>query len=177
MGDIMKKLFVLFAVIFCAMMFTGCLFDFEETKDTWFCREFNYGESEVKCYFFYSDSGFEYADMRDDVEIGPGMTIIVLPTEGSPLLESIGEEHFVIKTWARGSSLEIGEGEDGEAARTINMSDNIWKLLYIGIIGNSHCSTPAVLSDTETRTPLEDLTNFSWKKMLAQFLTDKLLDE
>lgn len=173
----MKKFFVLIAVVFCAILLTGCLFDIEATKDTWFCREFNYGESEVKCYFYYSDSGFDYADMRDDFEIGPGMTIIVLPTEGSPLVESIGEEHFIIKTWERGASLDIGENEDGTPARTINMSDNIWKLLYIGIIGNSHCSTPAVLSDTETRTPLEDFTNFSWKKMLAQFLTDKLLDE
>lgn len=60
------------------------------------------------------------------------------------------------------------------------MHSTLWTAICVlnpSLVSNASKAVPQPLKANSGYTELNDLTNFSWKKITAQFLVDKLLSE
>lgn len=194
----MKKIMTVIStmlILACGMIMTGC--DLKEAlenlvgpKDKWCETVFSYEsengtKSDLTCHLFYSEKGVlanSNSKYKADIEIPAGLTILVVGDSTSEGLDIIAANKYVMKTLKHGASFNA-DGEEVEDGK-FKMNSTLWTLICT--LGDSE------IPDTATSTPptpisnksagaeyteLTDLTGFSWKKIIAQILIDKLLEE
>lgn len=186
----MKKIFyVLAAALALAIVCTGCSSDDTDTftgKNTWLERDFTYtdsssNQSRVACYFYYSDSAYTNANMNTDITMNAGLTIVCVPSSDSTLNSSLGNK-FIYKNFAKGATInndsDVSSDTSATLSGTFTVSDNLWTAFYAYYTLNGtleQTSLPSQIKTGSGYTQLTDLTNFSWKKMLAQILVSNLV--
>ena len=194
----MKKILAVLSAMFvlaCGMMMTGCEFkealdELSGPKDRWCETVFSYEakngtKSDLTCHLFYSEKGVpanSNSKYKADIEIPAGLTILVVGDSTSEGLDIIAANKYVMKTLKQGASLN-GDGEEVEDGK-FKMNSTLWTLICTlgdSDIPNSASTTvPVPIStkaDGEKYTELTELGDFSWKKILAQILINKLLEE
>ena len=174
------------AVLLCGLVLTGCSNGnnpFLAPKDTWFRRQINYtnnsGQSTtLYAYFCYSDNGFTGAE--SSVAIQPGLTVVVttINNTNNTIINELTASKYVLKTFSNTSNTVVGgttaDGTDTET-KSFKMSYTKWCWMYNLIRMDQQNGTITPLKDDSGFTELTDLTNFSWKKIMAEYLLDTLL--
>lgn len=187
----MKKIsfiFVLMTLFFG--LFNACELDDDDfigPKNKWCNKEFQYTDDEgktsfVDCYFLYSDGTYSPASTLVDnnnfdfkVE---GLTVVAIPRLDSPLYSKLGSNTYVVKTFRAGKKY-TDEGEENASGK-FSMHSTLWTAICVlnpSLVSTASKDVPQPLKVNSGYTELADLKNFSWKKITAQFLVDKLLSE
>ena len=187
----MKKIsfiFVLMTLFFG--LFNSCELDDDDfigPKNKWCNKEFQYTDDEgktsfVDCYFLYSDGTYSPASTLVDnnnfdfkVE---GLTVVAIPRLDSPLYSKLGSNKYFVKTFKAGKKYTDAGEED--ASGKFSMHSTLWTAICVlnpSLVSTASKDVPQPLKVNSGYTELNDLTNFSWKKITAQFLVDKLLSE
>ena len=187
----MKKIsfiFVLMTLFFG--LFNSCELDDDDfigPKNKWCNKEFQYTDDEgktsfVDCYFLYSDGTYSPASTLVDnnnfdfkVE---GLTVVAIPRLDSPLYSKLGSNKYFVKTFKAGKKYTDAGEED--ASGKFSMHSTLWTAICVlnpSLVSNASKAVPQPLKVNSGYTELADLKNFSWKKITAQFLVDKLLSE
>ena len=187
----MKKIsfiFVLMTLFFG--LFNACELDDDDfigPKNKWCNKEFQYTDDEgktsfVDCYFLYSDGTYSPASTLVDnnnfdfkVE---GLTVVAIPRLDSPLYSKLGSNKYFVKTFKAGKKYTDAGEED--ASGKFSMHSTLWTAICVlnpSLVSTASKAVPQPLKVNSGYTELNDLTNFSWKKITAQFLVDKLLSE
>ena len=187
----MKKIsfiFVLMTLFFG--LFNSCELDDDDfigPKNKWCYKEFQYTDEEgkssfVDCYFLYSDGTYSPSStLVDNTKFDftvEGLTVVAIPRLDSPLYSTLGNNKYVVKTFRAGKKYN----DDGEenASGKFSMHSTLWTAICVlnpSLVSNASKAVPQPLKANSGYTELTDLTNFSWKKITAQFLVDKLLSE
>lgn len=182
-------------VLACGILFSGC--DLKEAlenlvgpKDKWCETVFSYESeggitSDLTCYLFYSEKGVPANSndkYKDDIEIPAGLTILVVGDSTSEGLDIIAADKYVMKTLKQGASFNA-DGEEVEDGK-FKMNSTLWTLICTlgdSEIPDTATSTPPTpisrKADGEKYTELTEIGDFSWKKIIAQILVNKLLEE
>ncbi|MDE5899256.1 MAG: hypothetical protein K2H09_08360 [Treponemataceae bacterium] len=186
----MKKAVSLYStliVLLCAWggaLLAGCETNdspFTGPKDKWCEKDFTYENTDFMCYFYYSDTGWKDGTvsnkiLKEGIEIGAGLTILIVPhSEG--LAGVLTKDQFAIKTFANGDKVE-GEGE-ASSGKSFSVSETSWNLLCAAnpsLRSNAESTLPAAIQKNSPYTQIGDYSTFSWKKILAEILVDKLLE-
>lgn len=186
----MKKIsfiFVLMTLFFG--LFNSCELDDDDfigPKNKWCCKEFQYTDDEgntscVDCYFLYSDGTYSPASTLVDNNnfdfTEEGLTVVAIPRLDTPLYSKLNNK-YVVKTFKAGTKYN----DDGEenASGKFSMRSTLWTAICVlnpSLVSTASKAVPQPLKVNSGYTELTDLTNFSWKKITAQFLVDKLLSE
>lgn len=186
----MKKIsfiFVLMTLFFG--LFNSCELDDDDfigPKNKWCYKEFQYKDEEqissVDCYFLYSDGTYSPASTLVDnnnfdfkVE---GLTVVAIPRLDSHLYSKLGNNKYVVKTFRAGQKYN-DNGEESPSGK-FSMHSTLWTAICVlnpSLVSTASKDVPQPLKVNSGYTELADLKNFSWKKITAQFLVDKLLSE
>ena len=196
----MKKIMAVLSAMFvlaCGMMMTGCelkeaLENLVGPKDKWCEKEFTYKTddaenpqtSTITCYMFYSDKGIAAgtSGYKTDFTVPAGLTLVAIADSTNNAANVIGENKYVMKTLAKDAKLN-GNG-DTEAEGKFEMNETLWNLICVvgdsSIPDSASKSIPDPVANNakgEKYTELKELGDFKWKKIIAQILIDKLLEE
>ena len=187
----MKKIsfiFVLMTLFFG--LFNSCELDDDDfigPKNKWCNKEFQYTNEEeetsyVDCYFLYSDGTYSPAStLVDNTNFDftvEGLTVVAIPRPKSPLYSKLGDNKYVVKTFRAGTKYN-DDGEENPSGK-FSMHSTLWTAICVlnpSLVSTASKDVPQPLKVNSGYTELADLTNFSWKKITAQFLVDKLLSE
>ena len=187
----MKKIsfiFVLMTLFFG--LFNSCELDDDDfigPKNKWCYKEFQYTDEEgkssfVDCYFLYSDGTYSPSStLVDNTKFDftvEGLTVVAIPRLDSPLYSTLGSHKYVVKTFRAGKKY-TDEGVETDSGK-FSMHSTLWTAICVlnpSLVSNASKAVPQPLKANSGYTELNDLTNFSWKKITAQFLVDKLLSE
>lgn len=187
----MKKIsfiFVLMTLFFG--LFNSCELDDDDfigPKNKWCLKEFQYTDDEkqtssVDCYFLYSDGTYSpsstlVVNNKFDFTV-EGLTVVAIPRLDSPLYSKLGSNKYFVKTFKAGKKYTDAGEED--ASGKFSMHSTLWTAICVlnpSLVSTASKAVPQPLKVNSGYTELTDLTNFSWKKITAQFLVDKLLSE
>lgn len=190
----MKKIsfiFVLMTLFFG--LFNSCELDDDDfigPKNKWCYKEFQYTDendtSSVDCYFLYSDGTYSpsstlVVNNKFDFTV-EGLTVVAIPRPASPLYSKLGSKNtYVVKTFIAGKKYN-DDGEENSSGK-FSMHSTLWTAICVlnpSLVSNASKDVPQPLkvnSGYTELTELTELTKFSWKKITAQFLVDKLLSE
>ena len=156
-------------------------------KNKWCNKEFQYTDDEgktsfVDCYFLYSDGTYSPASTLVDNNNfdfkAEGLTVVAIPRLDSPLYSTLGNNKYVVKTFIAGKKYN-DDGEENSSGK-FSMHSTLWTAICVlnpSLVSTASKAVPQPLKVNSGYTVLTDLTNFSWKKITAQFLVDKLLSE
>ena len=187
----MKKIsfiFVLMTLFFG--LFNSCELDDDDfigPKNKWCYKEFQYTDEEgkssfVDCYFLYSDGTYSPSStLVDNTKFDftvEGLTVVAIPRLDSPLYSKLGSNKYFVKTFKAGKKY-TDEGVETDSGK-FSMHSTLWTAICVlnpSLVSNASKAVPQPLKANSGYTELNDLTNFSWKKITAQFLVDKLLSE
>ena len=187
----MKKIsfiFVLMTLFFG--LFNSCELDDDDfigPKNKWCYKEFQYTDEEgkssfVDCYFLYSDGTYSPSStLVDNTKFDftvEGLTVVAIPRLDSPLYSKLGSNKYFVKTFKAGKKYTDAGEED--ASGKFSMHSTLWTAICVlnpSLVSTASKDVPQPLKVNSGYTELNDLTNFSWKKITAQFLVDKLLSE
>ena len=188
----MKKIsfiFVLMTLFFG--LFNSCELDDDDfigPKNKWCYKEFQYTDEEgkssfVDCYFLYSDGTYSPSStLVDNTKFDftvEGLTVVAIPRLAPPLYSKLGgNKYYVVKTFRAGKKYN-DDGEENVSGK-FSMHSTLWTAICVlnpSLVSNASKAVPQPLKANSGYTELNDLTNFSWKKITAQFLVDKLLSE
>ena len=186
----MKKLAALFtgiAVLVCGIVMTGCDNDSKNTiqeafapKNTWIREEITIsGGTNLYCYIYYNDTGSPVSVGNTNIKtggnagsIGTGMTV-VLRLNSSSNWNSLTSSNIAVKTIPLNDSSNQISGEDGNS---YTLTDGLWTTL--GIARSFYTKTTSAPSYvTDTYDVLSDLTEESWKSVLAALLTNAVINK
>ena len=176
------KLVVAAAVLLCGMIFTGCknLSEiFAGPTDTWFYRQVDYtnksgNNTKLNVFMCYSDDGFT-TETGDNIQ--PGLNVVVTgSTEASGVIDELVDDTYIIKNFPNNKETSIGDAADDNGSGTVSfaMSKTKWNLMYTFIDMKKKENIPP-FDETEDYQVL-NITNFSWKQVLADSLVSYLLD-
>ena len=189
----MKKIsfiFVLMTLFFG--LFNSCELDDDDfigPKNKWCYKEFQYTDEEgkssfVDCYFLYSDGTYSpsstlVVNNKFDFTV-EGLTVVAIPRPASPLYSKLGSNTYVVKTFRAGKKY-TDEGEENPSGK-FSMHSTLWTAICVlnpSLVSNASKAVPQPLKANSGYTELTNFkeTDFSWKKITAQFLVDKLLSE
>lgn len=177
------KLIVAAAVLLCGMIFTGCKgLDeiFAGPQDTWFFKQVNYtnkagNSTKLNVFMCYSEDGFT---TETSVDIQPGLNVVVTgSTEVSSVIDGLADYTYIIKNFSNSTSTTIGDAEDdnGSGSVSFQMSRTKWNLMYQFIDMEKRETIPPFDKAGHSYSKF-DITNFSWKQVLADSLVNYLLD-
>ena len=190
----MKKIsfiFVLMTLFFG--LFNACELDDDDfigPKNKWCYKEFQYTDEEgkssfVDCYFLYSDGTYSPAStLVDNTNFDftvEGLTVVAIPRLASPLYSKLGgNKYYVVKTFRAGKKY-TDEGVETDSGK-FSMHSTLWTAICVlnpSLVSTASKDVPQHLKVNSGYTPLTNFkeTDFSWKKITAQFLVDKLLSE
>lgn len=171
--------------------------DFFGPKDKWCEKEFTYTPSEgdpssLDCFFYYSSgAGANTQGMASradgqswDCLSQKGLTVVVIGNSSSALAQSLTEKKFFVKTFSEGASVNA-DGEEVSGGK-FKMNGTLWTAICLmnkELITSATASIPyplkASVGYTEFTNPADALADeakkFSFKKIAAQFLLDRLL--
>lgn len=190
----MKKISFIFAMIaLFGALFSSCELDDADDilgpKNKWCSKEFEYAgdgseaSSYVDCYFLYSDGTYKTSstlveNKNFDFTV-EGLTVVAVPRSDSALYKKLGAHKYVVKTFKAGRSYNADGEESGDGK--FSMQSTLWTAICVlnpSLVSSATNSVPEPLKRGADYTELTDITNnFSWKKITAQFLVDKLLSE
>lgn len=170
--------------------------------DEWLETDVSYSykgnDLNCECYMIYTKEGYTNSKLKNDlvpVLKEEGLTMVIIPEAESDnellndVFGDVMDKKYIIKTWKLGD--KISWNQNAEAAdddvesendKGFKMSQGKWNLLHAslkfgaGMELEEDASLPSCLKSTSTWTPLTDLKNFSWKKLLAGILIDSLLE-
>ena len=142
------KILTAAAVLLSTLLITGCgaAENLKEAlsapKDTWFRKEVTYksgsGENEksteLVVFMLYSEDGYTSNDLRSDVTVGPGLTVVVISkneVSNEVVSELVGKK-FLIKTFSNTEQTVVEGGTDDTTSTDtkIKVSANKWNLIY-----------------------------------------------
>ena len=191
----MNKIFGFAAVLICGLFFAGCseedskvLDDLTGPSDTWCTMPVPYAASEngtssttLNVSFYYASKEVKpngsLTGLRSDIGSIPEGSISVLVTLGSgtnSLLTALTKTQYLFKSF--GSVKEL-TSESGISYEYSNMK-LFWKAIYLknreALSKNQSTSIPKHLQKSTQSTCLSDLENFSWKRLLAAYLLNRL---
>lgn len=176
------KIFVGLIVLTSTLMLTGCLFDWEETYETWY--QYNGDSLEIpvvaKADADSEESGIT-SGMMEDAEF----YVWFSPDDGLKIaVQSTSEQEISIGNGLLTTTADIVTGGCKTYENKSDFSSLKWKALYAsGLFEES--STPEVVAHPEKCIILagdsEDGNankfDFHWKRVLKQILINKLLGE
>lgn len=190
----MKKISLIFVLMTLFFgLFNSCELDDDDfigPKNKWCYKEFQYTDekqtSSVDCYFLYSDGTYSPAstlvennNFNFTVE---GLTVVAIPRLNSPLYSKLGSKNtYVVKTFIAGKKYN-DDGEENSSGK-FPMHSTLWTAICVlnpSLVSTASKAVPQPLKVNSGYTEFSDLTDlkkFSWKKITAQFLVDKLLSE
>ena len=141
--------------------------------------------SSVDCYFLYSDGTYSPAStLVDNTNFDftvEGLTVVAIPRLASPLYSKLGgNKYYVVKTFRAGKKY-TDEGVETDSGK-FSMHSTLWTAICVlnpSLVSTASKDVPQPLKVNSGYTPLTNFkeTDFSWKKITAQFLVDKLLSE
>lgn len=191
----MNKIFGFAAVLICGLFFAGCseedskvLDDLTGPSDTWCTMPVTYAASEngtssttLNVSFYYASKEVKpngsLTGLRSDIESIPEGSISVLVTLGSgtnSLLTALTDTKYLFKSF--GSVKEL-TSESGISYEYSNMK-LFWKAIYLKnydeLSKDQSTGIPKHLQKSTQSTCLSDLENFSWKRLLAAYLLNRL---
>ena len=117
--------------------------------------------------------------MRDGIEIPAGLTVVAVASTNDANNILSGNK-YVIKTLKQGEKITDDAADNVNGKLTMNSA--LWTAICVlnpSIPSSAKSTIPAAINkDSDVvYTELTDMSNFSWKKILAQILIDKLLEE
>lgn len=193
------KIMSIAALFVCGMMMTGCAAanNIKEAlsgpKDTWFSREITYktgtGANEkstnLVVFMCYSENGYTSTDMRTDVTINPGLTVVVIPSSeitSNEVVSGLITGKYLIKTFSNAVPTVVETGTDDSSSETtkLKMSSTKWDLIYNSVTNLERVNgviQPLHKYNTAAWTELPKPSEFSWKKIMANYLLDRLLED
>ena len=152
--------------------------------------------SQLTCYFMFTEKGYANSNLKNVPEasqygsaktIKPGLTVVAIPATSSTLEATFkdaitpGKEPFVCKTFPLGTLTETDSSDN--TSFSFEMTKAKWNVFYYANIAsfmkNDQLKNPPVPLKTEGYEQ-PDLTsdnikkNFSWKKLLANYLLGTL---
>lgn len=182
------KLVVAAAVLLCGLVLTGCGDNnpFLAPKETWFRREIKYTSNSdssqfttLYAYFCYSDDGF--TPKNSSVALDPGLTVVVTTKsniDATAIIAELTATKYIKKTFSNTTNTVVGsDGGDAEGTQTksFRMTYSKWCWMYNLIRMEEQDGTITPLRDDGNYSELTDLSHFSWKKIMADYLLDTLL--
>ena len=187
----MKRLFKI--VTAAALIASGFLFgscEDEEVvnvltgpKNTWCTMPVQYKTSDdetaqtasLYAHFYYTDS----AKTVSGVDFPAGLSIVVtaLDNSQSEIIQGLSNTAYILKSFPKDVDTEVS-GEEGEAAIKVNGSVAKWTAIYWAKEDlhnkNNQSTTPPTQLANGTNLGEDGLTNFSWKRLLANYLLNIL---
>lgn len=188
----MKKLINIFAVLsilFAVSIFTSC--DIPEAESNLWCEKaitYDIGDDtyDLTCYLMYADNYKSSKAVLEGIEFKDGWNFVIVPstTSDSQVTEFFLKDKYVFKNFS-GSKLISNDGEKDEEDDDL-FSFNFTKdafdlfvLLNASELDDNGWSKnpPKEIQNTSDYTELTDFSEFSWKKVLANYLLDTVLKE
>ena len=191
----MNKIFGFAAVLLCGLFFAGCseedskvLDDLTGPSDTWctmpvtYASENGTSSTTLNVSFYYASKEVKpngsLTGLRSDIGSIPEDSISVLVTldsgKNNSLLTTLTKTQYLFKSF--GSVKEL-TSESGTSYEYSNMK-LFWKAIYLknreALSKNQSTSIPKHLQKSTQSTCLSDLENFSWKRLLAAYLLNRL---
>ena len=193
------KIMSIATVLLCGLMIMGCgdtadrLKDaLSGPKDTWFRKEITYKtgsgadekSTELVVFMLYSEDGYTSTELKSDVTVEPGLTVVVISKDQSssnPVISDLTEGKYLMKIFSNIQETEVEGGTDDETsseAKSIKMSTTKWNLIY-NSVSNLEKVTGVInpLQKDSAWKKIEKPNSFSWKKIMANYMLDQLLDE
>ena len=187
------KIFTVISALLVLFTLTGCTAaaNIREAlsgpKDTWYRKEMTYtnksGQStEVVVFMCYSDNGYTATDLRSDVTLGSGLTVVVIAKDqtlsSNPVIGDLVTGKYLIKTFSDRETTVVDSGTDDESteSKSIKMDTTKWNLIYNSVAMEKQNGTINPLQRDSAWVKLEKPTSFSWKKIMANYLLDRLLE-
>lgn len=180
------KIFAAAVVLLCGMIISGCkdLKDaFTAPKDTWFMRQITYAnkagnETTLNVYLCYTENGFV---TETNVQIEPGLNVVVVgSTEVNSVINGLTDDKYIIKNFSNSTKTTISNSTDDDASDTktysFKMSASKWTWMYNLIDLEPRGKNIAPFNKEHPYTKLDNLQNISWKKIMASYLLDSLLE-
>ena len=191
----MKKIIIFaLAALLCSFSLAGCSSDSEDGvpgKGTWQKKTVDYKAKDgdtttLEVYLYYSDEAYTQ-NLRSDVTIDPGLTVIITASSDSQsktsqLAQQLVENKYVMKHYEKGASLNDDKEEDVEDKNGIfkmTVGDGSWRVIYTALLvsGNTvaQTETPVPIRKGRGYSPLaydteEIKKNLSWKRLLIALL-------
>lgn len=193
----MNRIFGFAAVLLCGLFFAGCseedskvLDDLTGPSDTWCTMPVTYAASEngsssttLNVSFYYASKEVKpnrlSTGLRTDIESIPEGSISVLVTLGSgtnSLLTALTKTQYLFKSFGSVNDLTSASG----TSYSYSNMQLFWKAIYLknreALRKNQSTVIPAQLqkSTQYTYSSVSDLENFSWKRLLAAYLLNRL---
>lgn len=188
------KIITAAAILLCGFTLAGCaaaqnLKDaLSGPKDTWFRKEMNYtsgsNSTQIVVYMCYSDNGYSADDLESTITVGPGLTVVVISKDQSedpnPIIAGLTKGKYLMQTFSNSSETEIEGGTDDgtdTSSKSIKMSTAKWNVIYNSVKMEEQPGTINPLQKDTAWEKLTKPTSFSWKKILANYALEKLLNE
>ena len=190
----MKKIIIFaLAALLCSFSLAGCSSDSEDGvpgKGTWQKKTVDYKAKDgdtttLEVYLYYSDEAYTQNNLRSDVTIDPGLTVIITASSDShpsQLAQQLVGNKYVMKHYEKGASLDDDTAENVEDKKGIfemAVGDGSWRVIYTALLvsGNTvaQTETPEPIRKGRGYSPLaydteEIKKNLSWKRLLIALL-------
>lgn len=199
----MKKIISIISTILLiasASIFTACTQedDISAPTETWVQKDYTYktetGVSQLTCYFMFTEKGYTNTKLLNTPEgsrlntasattIKPGLTVVVVPATNSTgaagtIAAELSSNKFICKTFSLKSQAINDKGEEASDGYSFEMSSAKWNVFYYANIAsfmkNDQLKNPPVPLSSASYKTVDDLKDFSWKKLLANYLLGTL---
>lgn len=199
----MKKIFGIISAILLvsATLFTACTQedDISAPTETWVQKDYTYktetGVSQLTCYFMFTEKGYTNAKLLNTpaesrlnpaspLTIKPGLTVVIVPSATSTnavagtIASELSSNKFICKTFPLKAQAIADDGTESADGYAFEMSNAKWNVFYYAnittFIKNDQLKNPPVALSTASYSAVTDLKDFSWKKLLAEYLLGTL---
>lgn len=190
----MKKIFgIISAAVLLAsgLLFTSCG-DEEVTevlagpKNTWCRMPVSYKNSDsdttpteanLYAYFYYTDSNKTIGSTT--FPAGLNIVVTYANSSSSSIISGLTENTFIMKTFAKNGTTSVNDDGDSGSTITVSNARAKWAAIYWGKdelreSSNKSTSAPSAVQNGTNISEGLDFTNFSWKRLLANYLLSVL---
>ncbi len=195
------KIMSIAAVLLCGLMITGCGDTADRLKealsgpkDTWFRRTVEYtnkdGEkTDLYVYMCYSDTGYTANDMDSTAQakMKSGLTVVVTSkteADTNPVISGLTSGKYILKNFSDQTATDLDDTDDDsnldsskKGKKSFKMSTAKWNWMYNTVTLEKQNGTITPLRDDANYSELTNLSSFSWKKVMASYLLDNLLED
>ena len=154
--------------------------------NTWVHKDYSYtytntgttSTTNLRCYFMFSRSGYSYKKGNSSETLPAGLTVVIVPaaqstsTAATALLNTLGDKNYILKTFELNKATDSGDSD----SFSFTMTETKWNVFYIANFSTFYptesTSTPTQLASSAYTELSEDevKANFSWKKLLLEYL-------
>lgn len=200
----MKKIFTIFAValaLVSGLLLASCSDDDDDEffgpSNTWcelpITQKMEDGNEKtigyiaaVYCDELYTSDGTGSSELKKDEKLDAGITFVVWcdrniddSTISGSVLAGLSKSAYVKKTFSKATETDVPDSTDDNEKMSIIGSKATWKLIYVSKFHNGSKlelpKAPAVLLSSSIYSDAsETVQNFSWKKILKQYLISSL---